>query len=61
MRTSEVERAFGLLEGHALHRVGVYHGGPNISMPKKLLDRPNVIVRLEQVTGEAVAIMPSSA
>ena len=55
----EVQRAPGLFEGNALHGVGVNHGGPYIAVPQELLDRSDVVVGLKQVTGEAVANMPS--
>ena len=51
----EVERAFGLFNRDALHCMGVNHGGPYITMSQQLLNRPDIIIPLEQMTGKAVA------
>ena len=33
--------------------MGVNHGGSDVTVPKQFLDRPDIIVCLEQVTGKA--------
>ena len=52
---SEIERASCFLEGHAPHRVRVYHRGFDVAVSEKLLDGSDVEVRLEQMAREAVA------
>ena len=41
--------------GLALHGVGVNHGCSDIAVAQKLLNGPDVVVGLEEVTGKAVA------
>jgi hypothetical protein len=35
--------------------MGVDHGGPDIAVPQHLLDRPDIAIGLEQMTGRAMA------
>jgi hypothetical protein len=58
---SQIKRAFGLFNGDAFHGMLVDHGGPQIAVPQQLLNRADIIIRLKQVTGKTVTIMPSSA
>ena len=47
----KIKRAFRIFDGGTFHGVGVNHGGFKVAMPKHFLNRPDVIIRLEQVTG----------
>ena len=51
----EVKRALGLLDRGSLDGVPVDHGGSDITVPEQFLDRPDIVVRQEQMTGKAVA------
>ena len=44
-----------------LEDVGVDHGGGNIIVPEQLLNGADVGAALQQVSGEGMPIMPSSA
>jgi hypothetical protein len=52
---SEIKRAFRLFHGPARHAVGIDHRCSDIRMPEQRLDRANVVVRLQEMSGEAVA------
>jgi hypothetical protein len=43
----KIKGAPGLLDGPALHGMGVDHGGPDIAVPQQFLDSANVIVGLK--------------
>ena len=50
----KIQWAFGFLFRHAFNSVGVDHGRSDVAVAKKFLNRPNVVIGLKQVTGEAV-------
>ena len=51
----KIKRAFGIFNRDALHCMSVNHGGPYSTMAQQLLNRPNIIIPLEQMAGKAVA------
>jgi len=51
----KIKRAFGLFEGLAPDVVGIDHGGPYIAVPQQLLNRTDIIIGLQQMTGPASA------
>ena len=51
----EIKQAFSFLFCNTFYRMRINHGGKYIAMPKQLLDRANIIIRLKQMTGKAVA------
>ena len=51
---SEVEWAFGLFDCPALDRVGIQHCGSDIAVPQQFLYRTNIIIGLQQMTGETM-------
>ena len=51
----EIKRALSLFKRDALHRMGVNHGGTDVAMPQQLLNCPDIIIPLEQMTGKTVA------
>ena len=53
-----IERALRRRQGDR-RDVGVDRGGPQAAVPEQDLDRPEVGTRFEQVSREAVALMPS--
>ena len=55
MNPSKIKRAFRFFKRDAFYGMGVNHGGPHITMSQEFLNRPNVIIPLEQMTGKAVA------
>jgi hypothetical protein len=54
-KTSEIKWAFGLFDGDALHRMGMDHRRSDIAVSESLLNRPDVIIGLEQVARKTVA------
>ena len=54
-KTSEIKWAFGLFDGDALHRMGIDHRRSDIAVSESLLNRPDIIIGLEQVARKAVA------
>lgn len=51
----EIERAFRFFDCLAPDGVGVNHGCPYIAVPQQLLNRTNIIIGLQQMTGPASA------
>jgi hypothetical protein len=60
LSSQEIERATDA-QGALVEDVSVDHGGADVLVAQEFLDGPDVLARFEQVRGEAVAIMPSSA
>jgi hypothetical protein len=54
-KTSEIQWAFGLFDGDALHRMGRDHRRSDIAVSESLLNRPDIIMGLEHVARKAVA------
>ena len=52
---SEIKGAFCLFYGLARDTMGIDHGGLHVAVAKKLLDGPNVEIRLQEVGSKAVA------
>jgi hypothetical protein len=54
-RYSEIQRAFGLFNGPAWYTMSIDHRGPDVAMAEKSLDSADVVVGLQEMSGEAVA------
>ena len=55
MSLVKIKGTSGLLDRDASHGLGVDPSGPNVTVPQQLLDRPDIVIGLEQMTGEAMA------
>jgi len=51
----EIERAFRIFDCLAPDGVGVNHGCPYIAVPQQLLNRTNIIIGLQQMTGKTMS------
>ena len=54
-RGLKIERTPRLLQSHTLDRMGIDHRCFDIAVAKQLLNRPDVIILLQKVTGKAMA------
>ena len=50
----EIKWAFGIFNCQAFYGVSIDHCGSDIAVPEQFLDRADIIICLEQVTGKAV-------
>jgi len=51
----KIQGTYSLFTGLAFDGVRIDHGGFDIAVPQQFLDRANVVIGLQQVTGKAVA------
>jgi len=58
---SKIKRTLRLFDSPAPDRMGVYHRCSHITMAEQLLNRADIIIRLKQMAGKTVPLMPSSA
>ncbi len=54
-RYSEIQRALGLFHRPARYAVLINHRVLNVAVAEKLLDRPNVVICLQKMSGKTVA------
>ena len=52
--TLEIKRAFGLLDCLAFDRMGIDHGCSYITVAQQFLNCPDIVIGLQEMTGEAV-------
>jgi hypothetical protein len=51
---SKIKGAFGLFHGPAGYAMGIDHRGLHVAVAEEFLDCPNVVVRLQKVSGKTV-------
>jgi len=52
---SKIERTLHLFYSLAWHAMSVDHGSPDITVTKQCLNRPYIVIGLQEVRGKAVA------
>ncbi len=51
----KIKRAFGLLHCLAWYTMGINHRGPYVTVAEHFLNRPDIIIGLQKMSGKAMA------